>query len=87
MKILLAMILFSFMAGSSMARIVQHDDQSIDDDLSFKLDEKNKSEREVASDPANTEVEDLDKDETDSEREVASEGDDSNDSNIKYWKY
>ncbi len=86
MKILLAMILFSFMAGSTMARIVQHDDQSIDDDLNFKLDSKKKSERELASDDQDSKDE-VDGESEDSERDVASDGDENSDSTIKYWKY
>lgn len=89
MKVLLAMILLSFMAGPSMARIVQHDDQSIDDDLNFKLDQKKKSEREVASDTGSsvTDEDNSEKDDSDTERDVASDADDGNDSQIKYWKY
>ena len=73
-------LLFSFTAG---ARIVQVSDSTLEDDLGFKLDQDEKEVREVAGEQPEA---DSQTEESESERDVASENE-SLDVNIRYWKY
>lgn len=81
MKNLLILSLFiSFAVEYTYANVLDHSEDSLNQDLSFTLDEDQKSIRDVASENENTdEVEEK-------ERDIASELDEGS-STIRYWKY
>jgi hypothetical protein len=81
MKNLLILSLFiSFAFEYTYSNVLDHSEDSLNQDLSFTLDDDQKSARDVASENENN-------DETEEkERDIASELDEGS-STIKYWKY
>ena len=80
MKKLFFLVLTFLISFGALAKIQQAGEESLSDDLNFKLEETTESEREVASD------EESDSQSEDSERDVASENEDLS-APIQYWKY
>lgn len=81
MKKLFFLTLSLLVSTGAFAKIQQVSEDSLADDLNFKLEESSDSERQVASDEDENE-----KESEDSERDVASENEDLS-APIKYWKY
>lgn len=78
MKLLIAFTLL-ILSLSAFTKVVPHDERSLDQDLSFKLDDSD-STRELASDEEDSEAE--------QERDIASGDEDSNSTpKIQYWEY
>jgi len=78
--ILAALLALSF---SAFSKVKQPSEDSLDNDLNYRLDQSSDHEREVASD---NEESDVEKNSQDSEREVASENEEL-EAPIQYWKY
>jgi hypothetical protein len=83
MKILLVLTLvFIGVVPFSYAKVEQHVEESLVDDLNFKLDDTSESERKVASEETDNATENTDE----QQRDIASDAEDTNPT-IKYWKY
>lgn len=70
-------------ANTSFAKIVSNSSSSLDNDLSYIVDDEESSKRNIASDE---QVQEEDALEDEGDRDVASDGDD-NSNSIQYWKY
>ena len=83
MKKLLCLMFLLTLTNYTQAGVVAPSSDSLQDDLSFSLDEQSsESEREVASE----ESEEIENGE-DSDRDIASDVIESSDSKMEYWKY
>ena len=86
MKVLYVILAF-FTIQSAMGEIVQPNEQSMDEDLNFKLVEEQGKQRQIASDDeSKKEVTTDSTSDSSSERDVASETD-KQDNKIQYWTY
>lgn len=84
MKKFLAFLLFVF-AFSSNAKIQKQSEDSLNDDLNYRLDQESDYDRDVASDENKNEQNE--NSENESERDVASENEQNLEAPIQYWKY
>jgi len=83
MKKLMLLALISTFSLSVTGKVKQANEESLNDDLNFRLDQPSDREREVASDD---QAESQNSDDSESERDVASENENL-DAPIQYWKY
>lgn len=84
MKKIITFLLFVF-AFSSNAKIQQQSEDSLNDDLNYRLDQESDYDRDVASDESKQEQNSQGEDA--SERDVASENENDLQAPIQYWKY
>lgn len=84
MKIVLFILMSFLINGACLAEISQHDDSSIESDLGFRWEDgsEDSAEREVASEEEYED--DSNFEEGESERDLASEG---QEGGIQFWKY
>lgn len=80
-KNLMILIVCFVFSQTLFAKVQQENEDSLNHDLNFRLDQDSESERQVASDE-----EDEKQDSEDSERDIASENEDLS-APIRYWKY
>jgi hypothetical protein len=86
MKFLLVLTLvYTATMPLSYAKVEQHAEESLSDDLNFKLHDDTDSVRKVASEDKEDDSNDLDSSD-DQQRDIASDAQDTS-STIKYWKY